>query len=404
MTGIGWLSLCAALAAGEFLASWVPQCAEAWPAAAIAAALTACFGYGACVRGWRYAFFFFAGLALFLQASVAGERAFRDRPWMRTAKSQWRAAQEPETAAVRVRKALSRRIGLGLDHDREAAALNRAILLGERSKLPWRTKRTFVESGTMHVFAISGLHVMVVLGVIRILLLPLLMPRRWAGVLSLPFLWGYVVVIGGAPSAVRAATMASFAAFAPVFWRRPNGVVAWSLTFLLVHVADPLQIANVGSALSFAVMLAILLAVELTRDEPSGWRRKALVALAAWAAGTPIAAHVFGRVTPGGLVANLILIPVAEKMVAVGAFGCVLSFVSEKLAAHVNNLAALLTSLMVGIAEVVSRFPGGNVEVTWSIGTCAAWYVALALAAWLYHSVRRRRRSVLSPLTRRAEK
>lgn len=394
MTGFAWLSICAALGAGEFLASWAPQCAGAWPAVAIVAALTALLGYGTGVRGWRQLFFFFAGLALFLQASVEGERAFRDRPWMRTAKSQWRNASDAETPAGRVRRDLSRRIGLGLENDQEAAALNRAILLGERAKLPWRTKRTFVEAGTMHIFAISGLHVMIVSNVIVLLLFLLFIPRRWCGVASLPFLWGYVAVIGGAPSAVRAATMASFAAFAPVFWRRPNGVVAWSLTFLLVHVVDPLKIANVGSALSFAVMLAILLAVELTRDEARGWRRKVIVALAAWAAGTPIAAHVFGRVTPGGLVANLVLIPVAETMVWAGAVGCVISFVSERLAAHVNNLAALLTSLMVGVSEIVSRLPGGNVEVTWSIGTCAVWYVVLALAAWLYRSVRQRHKSV----------
>lgn len=395
MTGLSWLSICAALAAGEFAASSVPQCAGAWPVAAIAAALTALFGFGASVRGWRQLFFLFAGLALFLQASVEGEREFRDRPWMRTARSQWHVAPETASPAGRIRRELSRRVGLGLGHDGEAAALNRAILLGERSKIPWRTRRTFVASGAMHVFAISGLHVMVIAGLLRLLLQPLSVSRRWVGVLSLPLLWGYVAVIGWAPSAVRAATMASISAFAPVFWRRPNGVIAWSLTFLLVHVADPLKIANVGSALSFAVMLAILLTVELTRDEPSGWRRKGLVALAAWAGGLPIAAHVFGRVTPGGLVANLLLIPVAQGMVAVGAVGCAVSFVSERLAAHVNNLAALLTTLMVGVAEAVSRFPGGNMEVTWSIGTCLAWYVALVLAAWLYRSVRQRQKAAL---------
>ena len=385
------LSICLALAAGEFAASYVSTCAESWPVALVLALLVALFGHGFAVRGWSVIAVFFVGAALFLGGSVESERFYRERPWMRGAE-RWR--QKPrelqEGMLQKVRRDLAHRVAIGLAYDHEVVALNRAILLGERKALPGRTRQVFVESGTMHVFAISGLHVMAVAKVLSYLLALLCVPRRFVGMLALPVLWGYVCLIGGSPSAVRAALMAMFYYSAPVFWRCPNGLRSWALTFLAVHLVNPTVIVNVGNALSFAVMLAIILVGDAVR-RLGGWRAAMLVTGAAWAAGVPIAAHVFGRVTPGGMLANLVLIFAATGTVVSGVIGVLVSFVSETVAAHFNNFAALVTRAMVGLAEVVARLPGSNFEVEkWSCLQGLGWYAAIGLIAFL--AVRRRRR------------
>ena len=81
---------------------------------------------------------------------------------------------------------------------------------------------------------------------------------RGRGVVLVPVLWLYVALTGGSPSAVRAAAMASLKFLAPLFWRREDGLVAWSLTFLAVYALDPLMFFDVGCALSFAVMLGLV--------------------------------------------------------------------------------------------------------------------------------------------------
>ena len=379
---MGILYICGALAAGEFAAAQIPTFAEAWPVAAIAALLVALFGYGLSVRAWSCVFLFLLGAALYLQASVAGERLYRERPWLRNRRPRPPAA---ETVGVRgtMHRDFARRVACGIEHDPETVALNRAILLGERARLPWRMRQTFVESGTMHVFAISGLHVMAVAEVLTVLLSLLLVPRRLVGAFAAPLLWGYVALIGFSPSAVRAALMATFALLAPLAWRRPDGLRAWALTFLAVHLANPLMIVNVGCALSFAVMLAIVLAGGYGQ-ELGGWRARLWMTCAAWAVGVPISAHVFGRVTPGGILANLVLIHAAEFTVKAGAAGLLLSYVSEGLAAHLNNFAALFTRAMVGVSAAVSRLPGANLEVgRWTLLQCAEWYALLALVVVL---------------------
>ena len=386
------LTICGMLAAGEFLASFVPSFAEAWPVVALAIPVVALFGHGLCVRGWPYLACFLLGVMLFLLASTAEERKYRECPWMRG--REWRARQELAEPGIRrmMKGGLSRRMAIGLSGKDETLSLGRAILLGERSRLPYRLKRTFVESGAMHVFAISGLHVMAIAHVLTLLLSLLLVPRRLAGAFASPLLWTYVYLTGCSPSAVRAAIMMTLHSAAPLVWRRPDLLRAWILTFLLVHVCNPLLVVNVGNVLSFLVMLAIVLAGETGRDLPE-WKRGLLVTFAAWAVGVPISAHVFGRVTPGGLVVNLLLIGVAKVTVYMGVMGVMTSYVSGMLASYFNNLCALTIRAMILVAEAVSWLPGANVETgSWSLPVCAGWYVALgALAVWFACRMRRRR-------------
>lgn len=381
----GILSICGALAAGEYLASFVPAYADAWPAVAGLAVLVMLFGYGLAVRGWPLAFFCVLGVALFLFSSTADERLYREKPWMRgRMERERRSSLRQADFARELKRDISRRISIGLADGNETADLSRAILLGERRRLSQRTKRTFVESGTMHVFAISGLHVMAIAEVLTYLLALLLVPRRLVGVTAIPILWGYVWLIGLSPSAVRAAAMATFSCLAPLFWRKPDGLRSWALTFLSVHLLCPQMIVNVGSVLSFAVMLVIVLAGDWARKLPRGMQSLA-VTVSAWAVGVPIAAHVFGRITPGGMLANLVLIATARITVVTGAVGVMASYVSETLAAHLNNLSALSVRMMVWTADAVARLPGANCETArWSLVECASWYLAFALAAYSF--------------------
>ena len=385
------LSLCGMLAAGEYLASFVPGLTAAWPFVLVCAALVALFGYGLDVKGWRHTLILLFGVALYLAASGKDEARYRESPWMRG--RDWRYRQqrtEPDGWAKDLKDDFSRRIGIGVENDRESASLMRAILLGERGRMSFRTKRLFVESGTMHVFAISGLHVMAIADVLTFALMCLMVPRRFAGLLSAPLLWGYVHLIGFSPSAVRAALMATFSLTAPLAWRRSDGLRSWSLTFLIVHLSNPLMITNVGNVLSFAVMLAIVIVGEAVRNLPK-WQRTLLVTMAAWAVGVPIAARVFGHVTPGGMLANLILIGTVKLTVLAGAIGVASSFVSNELAAHVNNLCALGIRAMVLVAEGVSRVPGGDIAVEkWSIFRCCAWCFSVIALVFVFSRIFRK--------------
>jgi len=302
----------------------------------------------------------------------------------------------PSVVLARLKHGLSRRLGIGLEDRPDVADLHRAMLLGERKNLVGEMRETFTRAGTIHVFAISGLHVMVVGQLILYALVLCLFPIRWAGVVLVPLLWLYVAMIGAPPSAVRAAAMAAVYGVAPLFWRRPDGMTAWEVTLVGFALVDPVGLFGVGSQLSFTVMLAILLAVRWAR--PLGSRLAATlgVPFAAWAAGVPIVAHYFGSISVGGLVANLVTVPIAAATVLTGALGLLASFVSDVLAAHVNNLAALFTEAMVGLSWAVAQIPGSSgTLVPWTLATCLAWYAGIILLYVWIRMVWLRRRNAL---------
>jgi hypothetical protein len=76
----------------------------------------------------------------------------------------------------------------------------------------------FMESGTMHVFAISGLHIALIAGVIVALLRAVRLPRRWCGLIAVPLIWFYVAATGWQTSAIRSALMSTVVIGT---WNRP---------------------------------------------------------------------------------------------------------------------------------------------------------------------------------------
>jgi ComEC/Rec2-related protein len=296
------------------------------------------------------------------------------------------------------RRDMSRRLGIGLDGTEYSgfADINRAILLGERCRLPHEIRETFVDAGTLHIFAISGLHVAIIAKVLVALLVMMMVPFRVVGVVAIPVLWFYVCMVGAGPSAVRAAAMASLCMLAPLGMKRPDGISAWTATFVTFHVLWPESLVNVASLLSFTVMLGMLIFAEWAKSFRSRIVEVVGVTVAAWAAGAPIVAHVFGRITPGGVLANLILVPAAEFSVGAGLLGAAISHVSSTLAAHFNFAAALVAKAMVGVSWAVAHIPGATVQTSpWTLWDCVAWYSVLGLSMWLVRSIALRRRQTL---------
>lgn len=293
------------------------------------------------------------------------------------------------TPAARYRRlgvSLARQAALGLDWAPELAGLNRAILLGRRNALSRARRDLFAAAGTIHVFAISGLHVMVVALALGGVLARLGVPLRARGLAALPVVAAYVMVSGARPSAIRAALMLACFMLAPLFGRRPDARTAWALTAFGVYGTSPARVLDLGCGLSFAVMLGIVLWVEWGRGRrplfPAGtWRGRFAgglgVSLAAWVAGVPIVAHTFGQFSVGGLLANIAVVYCAGRTVACGLFGLVASFFCIPLAALANNLSALFTLAMVFVSEQVAALPFARVDTPcWTVWHTLAWYVA----------------------------
>ena len=350
------------------------------------------------------------GLPL-LTLNTGEERAVRQAA---ISPSAWRAR------VANARRAATRRVVIGIETWGDIPALNQAMLLGSRHALPPVLRRVFVDSGTIHVFAISGLHIVLVAAVLSLAVAACGIPRTyWVLAIGPPLIF-YTALTGARPSAVRACLMALLYLVAPLLGRRPNGLTAWAGTALIVYALRPALLFDIGCALSFTVMGGLVVfcrpfclagqrvcrvarlteRANLARAAGEKARARRLnmlthavtwmsdsfaVSLAAWLASVPLTAHYFGRFTPGGLFANLVVGPCAFFIVVAGCLGVAASTVSEWVAGCFNHAAGCFTWVMVKTAQAAAACPGANLRIEpWPLWLVWLWLgTLLALAVWL---------------------
>ena len=302
----------------------------------------------------------------------------------------------PPMSSRRLRKLSSEcaeKAAIGLGWCPELASINRAILLGDRTALSKERRKVFASAGTIHVFAISGLHVMLIaLLLVRGLSL-LSVPVRARGLVVAPALVAYVLVTGMRPSAVRAAMMASICLLAPSFGRKGDSLVAWSVTALCVYGFFPERIFDTGCTLSFTAMFGIVVWLKwvfplLPERGREGIFGECGVSFAAWTAGVPAVAHVFGCFTPGGLLSNVVVLRLAGCLVSFGMAGMAFGYILPPVAAVFNNLAAVMAWTMCQVSTAVASLPFASFTVEpWPWWACMAWYcpflACIALLTWL---------------------
>jgi ComEC/Rec2-related protein len=331
--------------------------------------------------------------------------------WVANANSMKRVSEKPKYHVKKryssLAGALAEKVETGLKWCPEIAGLNKAILLGMSSEMPYRKRQIFANAGTVHVFAISGLHVMMVAALMNSLLLCFNVKAYIRCMWILPLLAAYVMLSGAKPSAIRAAIMAAFWLSSGIFGRKPDSLTAWSMAAIVIYTFSPASIFDAGCSLSFTVMLGLLLWIRWSKQFQApitsrftviNWILNALgISFATWIAGAPMVASLFGKISPAGIFANILVVPLAAISVVLGAAGIFSSFLSTHLCAFFNNLSALCTISMDRISYWSTLIPGGTLNTKpWGWLNCIAWYFAwFALFSLLSRHLKQRNRAIL---------
>jgi competence protein ComEC len=316
-------------------------------------------------------------------------------------------------AIDRFRARSRRRIEATFAH--EAAPMARALVIGE-SDLSEDDNQAFRASGLAHLLAVSGTHlVLVVAGAVH-LIVGALRRIAWASArwdvgrmgaaLGAIFAWIYADFAGGSGSAVRAAAMLSFALAARAFGRSPNGPRAFGLSLIGLALVDPLIAFDISFLLSVAATGGLMV---LQRPIASrlGVRRAASVApssllrvwrliagaLATTVAATigcaPLIAFMAPALPLGGVLANLLAVPVGELV----ALPLCLAHTLLGFAPSIERGDALVASGSLLLVRSIARATAGATCLALPVPPPSAWQSALlwaASAAFFFGHARRR--------------
>lgn len=291
----------------------------------------------------------------------------------------------------------------------ETVGILTSLILGCRSQIATDLYQAFAATGTLHIFAVSGTHVVVIAAAVIFVLSAGGMPRtRWVLLLA-PALIGYTILTGLQPSAVRACVMGVAYAAAPMLNRRADLYGSLGLSALLILAVDPGDLTKAGFILSFAAVIGlgmfypVFMAPMRRRLEPDPlqlvpdprWKRlvragvhylAGLIAMsmAAWVATLPLTAWYFGQFSPIGLLGNLAVVPLAEAILITGIISLVGGSVSVVLADVFNHANLVFASLMAGSIRFFAAVPYGHLHIPAPpFLAVAAWYAAIL--AWRFH-------------------
>ncbi|MFT5725046.1 MAG: competence protein ComEC [Bacteroidia bacterium] len=206
-------------------------------------------------------------------------------------------------------------------------AILKALLVGDKSGLDADLKRGFSETGTMHVMAVSGLHVGIVFLFTKAFF-GLFFRSRFKylrTLLSLLTLWFFALITGFSPSVSRACFMFSIMAIGIEINRSTSVYNSIACAAFCLLLFNPLSLLNVGFQFSFLAVIGIVTLQKPLRNlvsiSSSIWGKVAdltAVSVAAQLATLPLALYYFGQFPTLFFISNLIIIPAITILLYAG--------------------------------------------------------------------------------------
>lgn len=209
-----------------------------------------------------------------------------------------------------------------------------AFILGDRSGLSKELYSVFKYTGTVHILAISGLHIGIVIFILLVFLKSLRIKQKPRFVITILFLFFYSFMTGLRPSVVRAVIMGTTFLLSFIVKREYHIYNSLALAAVIILGIWPWQIFDVGFQLSFISVLSIVfispkilsLLPRLKNRFLYFVRASFAISLSAWLGATPLVAYYFGIVSVISAIANVFIVLLMPFIIAGGFIFLFMSF------------------------------------------------------------------------------
>lgn len=277
------------------------------------------------------------------------------------------------------------------------ANLLKGLFFGERTYMSDRLEGTFRDAGVMHVLAVSGLHLAILLSLGWLALRRLGRSITQTYLILLPLVVLYLALVGFKLSLLRASLMLAFVALGWVISERGWILKRWvdslqglSAAALVILIAHPPTLFNVSFQLSFSATAGILIVLKSILPTLSSWRQSlrhrwsveaswvrrwafaggerlamlGLITVAAQVAVAPVIAWHFDRLYVGAFLANLAIVPLVTITLWIGvAFLALAMLGMSSVAGVISAVLALLLGLLINVAAGFASLPWAYVVV-----------------------------------------
>ncbi|WP_396148996.1 ComEC/Rec2 family competence protein [Flavobacterium sp.] len=241
----------------------------------------------------------------------------------------------------------------------------KALFLGQRQNIEQETLDNYSKSGAIHILAISGLHIGILLYFFKALLKPI-EHIRYGRVIT-PFLliiilWSFALLSGLSASVVRAVTMFTFVSIGMYMNRETNIYNTLGSSILILLLFKPNFIFDVGFQLSYCAVFSIVTIQPLLsklwtpKNKIIGYFYDILtVSFAAQIGVLPLSIYYFHQFPGLFFITNLVIIPSLTLILITGMVSILLSALGIYFTLLVEFLSGLI-GFMNGYVRYVSSY------------------------------------------------
>jgi competence protein ComEC len=262
--------------------------------------------------------------------------------------------------------------------NKENRAVAEAMLSGSKDELDNNVREAYATAGAIHILAVSGLHV----GILLIMLNAIFgflnkhNKTKWLyGVLTIACLWGYAVFTGLSPSVTRATLMFSLFQIGTLVDRDKNSINVLAASAFILLCFNPLWLFEVGFQLSYLAIFGIVFLYPYLNDlfQSKNWLLTnlweiSMISVAAQLFTVPLSIYYFHQFPSYFLLTNPIVTVLSMGVLFFGIPSLVFSwipFLSDVLSSLLDITLSILNKSIFTISALPnSKWSGFSISST----------------------------------------
>jgi len=284
---------------------------------------------------------------------------------------------------------------------KENLSIINALLLGQRQAISKETYKSFTKSGAIHILAISGLHIGLLMLLLGLLFKPLFyfkIGKKLIPILIIVLLWTYAFITGMSASVMRAVTMFSLVTVAMYSNRVTNTYNTLVISAFLLLLFNPFYIFDIGFQLSYSAVFAIVWIKPLFDKL---WKPKYYITRKLWDVFTVTLAAQFGILPlslfyfhqfPGlFFISNIVIIPLLGILLGIGILTLVFAYIGWIPSLLLETFETCISSLVNFVQFISSKEAFVFSKISFNSLNLISWYVFIIglILLWKSYSYKR---------------
>lgn len=242
------------------------------------------------------------------------------------------------------------------------AGLLNGILFGEKAKMDGRFFDQLRRTGTLHVIALSGMNITILVNFLG--QVTLFLGRRKSTVLSIIMIIIFINLVGASASVVRAGIMGAITLIGLYFGRQSWGALSLLFAGGIMLLIKPVWLYDLGFQLSFLATAGIIVVGGV--GEVRGLRGNLMAdlrtTLAAQVFTLPVLLYNFGQISLIAPLANVLVLWVVQPIMILGLGLCVVGYVIWPLAVLLAWVVWVPLTYFIKVIELTAQIPFASVS------------------------------------------